>query len=238
MTNILVANIIKIMTEFILECQNISGEIGGNKIINAIDFKIKPQSITMIYGHNGAGKTTILRHIMGIYHPSNGKIIYKNQDITNIATAQLWAKNIRFVPENQAMIPSLSTEEYILCANHWQINQERLAWLHNALPIVKQIWQQKTGTLSGGQQQIIAIFSALITPCDLLILDEPLQGLAPDIAKSLINLLKTCQNQGTTILWVEKQWQIAQQMANWVILMAGGRVIAQDAPHKFEKSPC
>ena len=184
----------------------------------------------MLLGRTGAGKTTTLRTIMGLWQASQGRITFGGEDITAMNTPAIAQKNIAYVPENMGIFSDLTVKENMLLAargaqNAAQMDEARLQWIFKLFPAVEKFWNHPAGKLSGGQKQMLAVARAIVEPRDLLIIDEPSKGLAPAIIQNMIDAFQQLKASGVTILLVEQNMHFAQQLGDTVAVMDNGRVV-------------
>jgi branched-chain amino acid transport system ATP-binding protein len=214
----------------LLELKDVHTHIGAYHILHGVNLQIPRGELTLLLGRNGAGKTTTLRTIMGLWQASQGDILFNGRNITRMATPELAALNIAYVPENMGIFSDLTVEENMLLAARkarraTQMNPDRLAWIYAMFPAVEKFWHHPAGKLSGGQKQMLAVARAMVEPRDLLIVDEPSKGLAPAIVQNMIVAFQKMKASGVTILLVEQNIHFAQQLGDSVAVMDNGRVI-------------
>src|SRR6185295_233132 len=179
---------------------------------------------TMLLGRNGAGKTTTLRTIMGLWRASGGEISLAGQRIEALSTPDIARAGIGYVPETMAVFSDLTVRENLVLAAG-DIDESRLDWIFGFFPPLKKFWLSRAGTLSGGQKQMLSFARAMIEPRRLLLIDEPTKGLAPAIIGALIDCLKEVKRRGATILLVEQNFRVAQEIGDVVSVMDNGRVV-------------
>ena len=184
----------------------------------------------MLLGRNGAGKTTTLRTIMGLWHASQGKLVFDGHDITAAETPHIAGLDIAYVPENMGIFADLTVKENMLLAarsakNAQQMDTKRLEWIFLLFPAVEKFWNHPAGKLSGGQKQMLAVARAIVEPRKLLIVDEPSKGLAPAIINNMIDAFAQLKQTGTTILLVEQNISFAKRLGDHVAVMDNGKVV-------------
>lgn len=185
-------------------------------------------------GRNGAGKTSTLRTLMGLWTASAGTVSFKGEDITKHATPDIAARGIAYVPETMGIFGELSVAENLLLAARSarrlaDLDAKRLAWLFGLFPALKTFWAHPAGKLSGGQKQMLAIARALIEPRELLVIDEPSKGLAPAIVANMIAALRELKGTATTVLLVEQNFRVATELGDRVAVMDDGRIVHHGA---------
>ena len=216
--------------ENLLELSGVHTHIGAYHILHGVDLAVPRGQVSMLLGRNGAGKTTCLRTIMGLWRASAGSIRFNGQDITRLQTPQIARLNIAYVPENMGIFADLTVKENLLlaarAASHaGQMDSTRLEWIYSLFPAVQKFWNHPAGKLSGGQKQMVAVARAIVEPRDLLIVDEPSKGLAPAIINNMIEAFAELKNSGVTILLVEQNLSFAQRLGEQVAIMDNGRIV-------------
>jgi branched-chain amino acid transport system ATP-binding protein len=218
------------MSENLLTLHGVHTHIGAYHILHGVDLSVPRGQLTMLLGRNGAGKTTTLRTIMGLWHASQGSIHFAGREITAMATPQIAAMNIAYVPENMGIFADLTVRENMLLAARQaksaaQIDDTRLKWIFSLFPAVEKFWDHPAGKLSGGQKQMLAVARAIVEPRELLIVDEPSKGLAPVIINNMIDAFAQLKASGVTILLVEQNINFAKRLGDTVAVMDNGAVV-------------
>ena len=214
----------------LLELKDVHTHIGAYHILHGVDLAVPQGQVTMLLGRNGAGKSTTLRTVMGLWHASQGRVALAGQDITAAATPQIAALGVAYVPENMGIFADLTVKENMLLAARAakradQMDAARLRWIYKMFPAVEKFWDHPAGKLSGGQKQMLAVARAIVEPRQLLIVDEPSKGLAPAIIDNMINAFAELKAQGVTILLVEQNLNFARRLGDSVAVMDNGRVV-------------
>ena len=174
-------------TEALLTLSGVHTHIGQYHILQGVDLAVRPGRLTMLLGRNGAGKSTTLRTIMGLWRRSAGEITFDGRPIGAYATPDIARLGIAYVPESMAVFSDLTVRENLyLAARDGPLDQARVDWICGFFPALKKFWNYPAGNLSGGQKQMVAIARAIVEPRKLLLVDEPTKGLAPAIVQSLI----------------------------------------------------
>ena len=211
-----------------LSLQGVHTHIGRYHILQGVDFVAPGGETTMLLGRNGAGKTTALRTIMGLWRASHGKIMLGDAPLAGLATPDIARAGVAYVPETMAVFSDLSVREnLVLAAREGPLDDVRLEWIFGFFPALRKFWLSRAGGLSGGQKQMLSIARAIVEPRRLLLIDEPTKGLAPAIIGALIECLREIKRTGATILLVEQNFRVAQAVGDHVRVMDGGRIVHQ-----------
>lgn len=218
------------MSEPLLQLSGVQTHIGAYHILHGVDLQVPQGQLTLVLGRNGVGKTTTLRTIMGLWKASSGNVVFRGQDITQLATPAIAALGIAYVPENMGIFSDLTVQENMLLAARSarranQMDEARLKWIFKLFPAVEKFWNHPAGKLSGGQKQMLAVARAIVEPRELLIVDEPSKGLAPAIINNMIDAFAQLKASGTTILLVEQNFNFAKRLGDTVAVMDNGRVL-------------
>ncbi len=218
------------MSEILLQLERVHTHIGAYHILHGVDLVVPKGQLTLLLGRNGAGKTTALRTIMGLWHASQGRVTFNGRDITAASTPDIAGQGIAYVPENMGIFSDLSVRENMLLAARQakrasQMDEARLQWIFKLFPAVEKFWHHPAGKLSGGQKQMLAVARAIVEPRELLIVDEPSKGLAPAIINNMIDAFAQLKATGTTILLVEQNINFAKRLGDTVAVMDNGRVV-------------
>ena len=218
------------MSDNLLTLKGVHTHIGAYHILHGVDLEVPRAQLTMLLGRNGAGKTTTLRTIMGLWHASQGRVIFDGVDITAEETPAIATRSIAYVPESMGIFSDLTVKENMLLAARnaqraQQMDEARLQWIFSLFPAVEKFWNHPAGKLSGGQKQMLAVARAIVEPRKLLIVDEPSKGLAPSIINNMINAFAQLKATGTTILLVEQNISFAKRLGDSVAVMDDGKVV-------------
>jgi branched-chain amino acid transport system ATP-binding protein len=191
-----------------------------------VSFTVPEGGISVLLGRNGAGKTTCLRTIMGLWRASQGRIVFAGESIAGLDTPAIAQRGIAFVPENMGLFTDLTVHEnLLLAARSGPIDATRLEWLFGLFPPIRTFWSLPAGNLSGGQKQMLAVARALIEPRRLILIDEPTKGLAPAIVKAMTAAIAELKRTNTTILLVEQNFAMARAVGDTVAVMDDGRIV-------------
>ena len=216
------------MAEPLLTLEGVHTRIGQHHILQGVDLKIEPDRVTVLLGRNGAGKSTTLRTIMGLTPPASGRIMLSGQTIGTLRPYEIARLGVGFVPEDQAVIYSLTVEENFRLAMLEETDQAwaRMETIFGLFPDLKRFWRAKAGVLSGGQKQMLAIARAFVNDHRLLLIDEPSKGLAPIVVDHLIDSLNHIKDQ-TTVILVEQNFYMASRIGSDYFILDDGRVVHQ-----------
>jgi branched-chain amino acid transport system ATP-binding protein len=218
----------------VLTLAGVHTHIGAYHILHGVDLAVPEGEVTMLLGRNGAGKSTTLRTIMGLYHASRGELRFRGEPIHAEETPDIAQRGIAYVPESMGIFTDLTVQENMVLAaraarHAGELDQARLDWIFGLFPALKKFWLYPAGKLSGGQKQMLAVARAIIEPRALILIDEPSKGLAPSIVQNLITALRELKAQRTTVLLVEQNFQMARALGDTVAVMEDGRVVHSGA---------
>jgi branched-chain amino acid transport system ATP-binding protein len=203
---------------------------GEIQAIKGVSFFIDEGEIVTLIGANGAGKTTILKTISGICKPRKGSITYNNQEISRLNPPSIVRLGISHAPEGRGIFPKMSVKENLEMGAYIRNDkgiEDDYELIFDHFPVLKERLNQMGGTLSGGEQQMLAIGRALMSRPKLLLLDEPSLGLAPMLVETIFNIIRDINKQGTTILLVEQNAYQALQIANRCYVIETGRIVME-----------
>ena len=214
------------MPEALLSLSGVNTRIGQYHILQGVDLEVPRGGLTMLLGRNGAGKTTCLRTIMGLWRASAGRIRYAGAEIQGLATPDIARLGVAYVPENMGIFAGLTVREnMLLAARGGPPDEKRLAWIFGLFPALEKFWHALAGNLSGGQKQMLAIARAIVEPRKLLLVDEPSKGLAPAIIGNMIEAFRELKRTDTTMLVVEQNFHFARSLGDTVAVMDSGRIV-------------
>ena len=215
-----------------LSVKGVNQFYGGSHTLWDVDLEGATGSVTCLMGRNGMGKTTLLRAVMGLLPVASGEILYEGKDIRRVAADRRAGMGIGYVPQGREIFPQLTVEENLRLGLYVRKSgqAEALEKVYATFPVLKQMARRRGGDLSGGQQQQLAIGRALIYDPRLLILDEPCEGIQPNIVQEIGDLiLRLNQDTGLTVLLVEQKLPFARRVASEFRILDKGRVVAQGA---------
>ena len=205
---------------------------GGIHALKGVDLKVEAGQIVTLIGANGAGKSTTLRAIVGLVRPRSGSIQFDDEELGKMATHEIIRRGIGVSPEGRHVFPNLTVLENLELGAYHQSPKEFLAqleWVCSLFPRLQERQKQLAGTLSGGEQQMVALGRALMSKPKLVLLDEPSLGLAPLVVEEVFKTIATINEQGATILLVEQNAMAALNVADYAYVLETGRVILEGA---------
>jgi branched-chain amino acid transport system ATP-binding protein len=222
----------------LLEVKNLEAGYDKTAILHGVTLDIREREIVGIIGHNGAGKSTTLKTILGLLKPSRGNIVYTNRDITSQPPAANIQRGIYFIPQDQFIFNDLTVRENLeisfFTVRDKSSFESRLGPVYELFPILKDRRNQLGGTLSGGERRILSLGMGLIRQPKLLILDEPSSGLSPVTSQHVMNIIRELNNNfGTSILLVEQNVKAAFKLSDRVYVMKTGRIILEETGEKL-----
>lgn len=233
------------MTSKILEIKNVSFSYGPIQALDNISLEVNKGEIVALLGANGAGKTTILNNISGLLKPSRGEILFKNENITPLDAERIVERKLILVPEHRQVFSTLSVLDnlYLGAFHHHkktgkkEIN-EQIEKVFELFPILKERKNQLGGTLSGGQQQMLAIARAIMAKPELLLLDEPSLGLAPLLVKEVLQYVKRLRDEfGVTVLLIEQNVSASLKIADRGYVMSHGSIVKEGKSQNLLNDP-
>jgi len=213
----------------LLQLKNIDLYYDGIHALKDLSIEVKKGEIVTLIGANGAGKTSTLRAISGLHPIKNGTITYNGKDIKKVPANKIVSLGLSHVPEGRKIFANLTVYENLLLGAYLKKDkkgiQEDLEEIYKKFPRLKERLKQQAGTLSGGEQQMLAIGRALMNRPDMLILDEPSMGLAPLVVKEIFDIIKEINESGTTILLVEQNANMALSIADTAYVLETGKIV-------------
>ena len=208
------------------EIRNLKINYGGIEAVRDISFSVPDGSIVTLIGANGAGKSTTLRTIAGLVKAKKGKIEFNGEDITNKEPTYIVQKGITLVPEGRKIFPDLTVLENLKIGAYLRKDSiyDDIEWIYSLFPRLEERHWQLGGTLSGGEQQMLAVARALMSRPKMIMMDEPSLGLAPLIVKDIFKIIKEINRRGVTILLIEQNANMALQTADMAYVMETGEI--------------
>lgn len=212
-----------------LKVNNIHVSYGKVEIIKQVSFEVNQGEVVVIIGANGAGKTTIMKTVTGLLKPTQGEILFEGQNIARTPAEKIVKLGLAMCPEGRQVFPQHTVYENLVLGGYIirkdkPMFQKNIEQMYNLFPILKERSKQVAGTLSGGEQQMLAIARAMMSNPKLLLLDEPSAGLAPIYVKSIFEMIQKLSEQGTTILLVEQMANMALKIADRAYVLETGRI--------------
>jgi branched-chain amino acid transport system ATP-binding protein len=225
----------------ILEVRGLQVKYGNVQVLHGLDLSVAQGEIVAILGANGAGKSTTLNTICGLIRPFSGEILFEGEPIHRLAAFKIVERKITQAPEGRRIFGTLTVRENLNLGAFTSQNRARvktsLAWIFELFPRLAERHEQLAGTLSGGEQQMLAIGRALMANPRLLLLDEPSLGLAPVLAKQIFKTIKTINKTGVTVVLVEQNARMALKLAHRGYVMELGKIVMEDAAPNLLENP-
>jgi len=214
-------------SEKLLEIKDLKVNYGNIEAVKGISLYVNKGEIVTIIGANGAGKTTTLRTISGIIKAASGSIKYKGMELTELEAHDIVKLGITQAPEGRRVFSTLTVEENLILGAYSkkEVDYNKLKWVYELFPRLEERRRQLAGTLSGGEQQMLAIGRALMSDPELLLLDEPSLGLAPLLVKSIFKTIREISKSGVTVLLVEQNAKAALKLANRGYVLEVGKIV-------------
>lgn len=212
-----------------LEIKNLVVKYGGIVALNGIDMNVPDGKIVTLVGANGAGKSTTLRTITNLVSPVSGSITYNGKELTKMSTRDIVKEGITLVPEGRHVFDDMTVDENLRIGAYLRKDKanikKEIGYIHEIFPILKERSKQLSGTLSGGEQQMLAVGRALMSKPKVLMMDEPSLGLAPLVVKDIFEIIKKVnKEQGMTVLLIEQNANAALKIADYGYVMETGRI--------------
>lgn len=212
------------MSDILLEIKDLHVSYGGIQAVKGIDIEVPKGEIVTLIGANGAGKSTTLRTIAGLVKAKKGSIKFKGNELIGMKTNDIVAKGITLVPEGRRVFPDLTVLENLKIGAYMRTDNldEDIKWIYDLFPRLEERSWQLAGTLSGGEQQMLAVGRALMSKPELIMMDEPSLGLAPLVVQGIFDIIREINNQGVTILLIEQNANMALKAAHRGYVMETG----------------
>ena len=214
------------MSEAILSIKDLKVNYGGIEAVKGISFDVPEGSIVTLIGANGAGKSSTLRTVAGLVKPKSGNILFKGEDITGKSSIDIVKRGITLVPEGRRIFPDLTVLENLKIGAYLRKDdlKEDIDGVYSLFPRLKEREWQAGGTLSGGEQQMLAVGRALMSRPKLMMMDEPSLGLAPIVVRGIFKIIREINKKGVTILLIEQNANMALQTADYGYVLETGRI--------------
>lgn len=222
-----------------LKVEDLKVNFGGIEAVKGISFEVKEGEIVTLIGSNGAGKTTTLRTISGVVKPTSGKVSFDGLDITGIEPSEIVNKGITLCPEGRRIFPDMTVLENIKIGAFLREDDisRDIERCHKLFPILKERTNQLAGTLSGGEQQMLAVARSLMSKPKIMMLDEPSLGLAPLVVKNIFDIIKTINQEGVTILLIEQNANMALRIADKAYVLETGKIMMEGTGKELLTNP-
>ena len=214
------------MSDVILSVKDLQVSYGGIEAVKGISFDVPEGKIVTLIGANGAGKSTTLKAIAGLVKPSAGKIEFKGESITGKDSSDIVSRGVTLVPEGRRVFSNMSVLENIRIGAYLRKDDlsEDVEWVYSLFPRLKERSWQLAGTLSGGEQQMLAVARALMSRPKVIMMDEPSLGLAPLVVKGIFDIIKEINKKGVTVLLIEQNANMALKIADFAYVLETGRI--------------
>ncbi|MFC4360581.1 ABC transporter ATP-binding protein [Halobium salinum] len=220
----------------LLRLENLRAGYGETRVLDGVDMTVPRGEIVALVGRNGVGKTTTLRSIMGEVRPTDGRVTYAGEDVTTLGPVETVRRGIGFVPEERRVFPGLTVEENLTVGSYGggdAANRRSIEDVFDAFENLDRRRDSRGTDLSGGEQQMLAVGRALVAGADLLLLDEPTEGLAPLIVERVADIVREANADGVTVLLVEQNVAAALDLADRVYVLDGGRIVYEGTPEEL-----
>lgn len=220
-----------------LTVDSINTYYGKSHILYDVSFEANQDEVVALLGRNGVGKTTTMRSIIGLTPPRSGTIHFDGEEITGERPSRIANRGIGYVPQDRGMFPRLSVEENLrMGLGREPLDRERMERIFERFPRVEERLDQRAGTLSGGEQQMVAMARALMRDPKLVLMDEPTEGLMPSLIPEIEGITQDIADEGYTILVVEQRVDLVLDIADRVYLMDNGRIHEQATPDELREN--
>ncbi len=223
----------------LLDVDSIDSFYGKSHVLHGVSLSVPEEGFVTLIGRNGAGKTTTLNSIMGFVHPQSGTITFRNEDITTFSPDETSKQGIAFIPEDRRIFADLTVKENLRIGHLGHDIQDVEGGLENIydyFPRLKERLGQRAGTLSGGEQQMLAIGRALLSDPDLLLVDEPTEGLMPTLVEKLRDILVRINGEGVAILLVEQNANLALDISDYGYIIDEGEIQVQGESAELQQN--
>jgi len=227
-----------VSTDKSLEVRGLTASYGSIKALRGVDLKVVQGSVVAVVGRNGAGKSTLLNSICGVMKSDGGTVRFGDRDLSGMSAQRVTRSGLALVPEGRRIIAPLTVRENLGLSKAARRKSDRdmESWVFELFPILKDRAKQYAGSLSGGEQQMLAIGRALMTHPDLIVLDEPSMGLAPFVVDKVYESLISINNTGISVLLVEQDAVLASSVADYMFVMQQGEIVAKGTPDDMAKN--
>jgi len=221
-----------------LEVNDLSAGYHGNDVVHDVAFRVDQGEAVMIIGSNGAGKTTLFKTLCGLLPPSSGKVLFEGEDITGLPAERIARLGMRFVSASRHLFPRMTIEEHLLLGAYpHKPDPDTKSLVLDLFPRLAERRQQRAGTMSGGEQQMLAVGRALMSNPRLLVLDEPSTGLAPLLARAAYEALDVLRERGLTVLVTEQQVPLAMAFCDRGYVIENGYIRLEGTTEQLAANP-
>lgn len=221
----------------ILSVDSVYSGYGETTVLRDVSISVDEGEVVSMVGRNGAGKTTTLRTINGILHPSDGAVYHRGEDISELDPSSSARRGISLVPEERQIFPELTVRENLELAAHGGAENADKMSIEDAVdlfPNLQERMENDGSSLSGGEQQMVAIARALVAGADILLLDEPTEGLAPQIVEDVVDIVEELHQQGITVLLVEQNVHVCLELADRIYIIDQGQIVWEGSSAELE----
>ena len=219
-----------------LEVREIHTYYGYSYILQGISVNVDQGSVVSILGRNGVGKTTLIRSVIGLTPPRQGQVVFKGIDITHFPPHRIAQLGVGLVPQGRRIFSSLSVRENLVATAMNKGQGWTLDRIYSLFPVLKERENQRAGSLSGGEQEMLATARAIRCEPDLLLMDEPSEGLAPLLVRELGKTIQQLKTRGLSILLVEQKLPFAMGVADYVCVMSKGKIVYKSVPEELKSN--
>lgn len=220
-----------------LVVEDLQANIGRVPVLRGVSLKVAPGQTVALLGRNGVGKTSTLRGILGLLKRTGGRVTYNGQDLARVSSHKLARLGLGYVPQGRGIFPLLTVEENLLLGLDGAPSKELLDSLYGRFPRLAERRKQAAGTLSGGEQQMLAISRCLAMQPTTIMLDEPTEGIMPKLVSQIRSEIDAIAKTGIAVLLVEQNLRTALKLATHVYLMERGRVVHEASPAELKSNP-
>lgn len=223
----------------VLELRNVHTHYGPVHVLKEVSLEIRPGQIVCLLGGNASGKTTTLKTILGMVSPTSGEVVIGGRIVNGLPTAEIVKLGVSMVPENRRLFNRMTVKENLEIGAYLRSGDtsEDLDRILKLFPVLEQRLNQRAGTLSGGEQQMVAVGRALMAQPKLLLMDEPSMGLAPILVTQNFEIIQQINQAGTTVLMVEQNARLALSIADYGYVLQTGRIVLNDTAQKLATNP-
>jgi branched-chain amino acid transport system ATP-binding protein len=218
-------------TDLVLVVEDVHSYYGDSYVLQGVSLAVGLGQVVAVLGRNGVGKTTLLRSILGLTRPRHGRVLLRSEDLTALEVHELTARSVGFVPQGRRIFASLTVREHLTLAERRRKDARwSISMVLDLFPRLRERLDHRADKLSGGEQSMLAIGRALVGNPDILLMDEPTEGLAPLLVREVGRILINLKTAGTSILLVEQNLAFALRVADYVYLMQKGKIVYKGSP--------